>query len=227
MKNSHKIVGLIFALTMLLLSGCGGLYSARPITGMLVDADTGEPLPGVIIVAQWKINEHFVGYERALLKVIETTSTKNGSYHFPGWGPMALPFLADFSDGEDPYVIYFKPGYWPNSMKNELALSNDRRWTPSGGFKGDGQVVALRKWDGKKELDYYSALAHMIMRLPQESVDEWKSFPRLTLAVEKIEMELRRRRDLPWNLPVPHIYGFNRDKISSKDKAYLQGFNDE
>lgn len=199
-------------------------YSAQAITGKVVDAETGEPLAGVIIVAQWMIDRKFVGDDKALLNVMETVSDSEGNYGFPAWGPISLPPMADFRKGEDPRVYYFKTGYWPEVESNGVVSDISYRITPVGGFKGNGKTVKLRKWDGKDVREYYLRVDGMASDMPHESGLEWKKYPRLTVAVETIHRRLLQQPGFPKNVAIPFIRGLSMNRLSEEDRDYLKRF---
>jgi len=207
-------------------------FKADAITGKVVDEETGEPLAGVIIVAQWTIDPHFVGYDNELLNVLESVSDKDGNYGFPAWGPKLLSVPAVFisaSDlfgkGDDPMVVYYKSGYWPAKEYNEVTYSGQEiasRKTPLGGFAANGKTIRLKKWDGKDERKYYDSLRFMTDQLLQGG---WKSFPRMTLAIDRIFqiiVQRQKRKEISPAFPSPHIIPI--EYLSAEDQAYLKGF---
>jgi len=171
-------------------------FTADAIAGKVVDEETGEPLSGVIIVAQWTINPKWVGYDNELLNVLETVSDKDGNYGFPAWGPKLLSVPAVFisaSDlfgkGDDPMVVYYKSGYWPAQEYNEVTYSGQdiaKRKTPLGGFAANGKTIRLKKWDGKDEMKYYERLSSMTDQLK----GDWKLYPRMALAIGPMYQQL-------------------------------------
>src|SRR5260221_11978553 len=95
------------------LQACAQLtYSAKEIRGKVVDADTGQALEGVNVVAQWKIDRMGVGDDKALLHVAEAVNDKEGHFSFPAWGPSVPPLRAAFGAGPDPFLSTFKCGYY-------------------------------------------------------------------------------------------------------------------
>lgn len=102
----------------LLVSACGGFYSADEITATVVDADTKAPLAGVHVIAEWAVRGgmnygNVVGY----MNVMETVTDKDGRFHFPGWGPRPnFHFGTIFQ--EAPGLILFKAGYRYTALEN-------------------------------------------------------------------------------------------------------------
>lgn len=208
-------------------------FTADAITGKVVDEETGEPLAGVIIVANWTIEASFVGYNNELLNVLETVTDKDGSYGFPGWGPKLLPitsiiFSASelFGKGADPSVVYFKSGYWPVREENEVTYPGQSiadRKPPLGGFQANGKTIKLKKWDGKDEKKYYSRVSGIVDGLR----GGWREYPRMALAIDRIfQMLIQRekRKEIPPFYPTPHVQGFFMELLTPEDRAYLKEF---
>src|SRR3990167_8576263 len=109
----------ILLITMsLMLQSCFALYSAEPITGWVVDADTGQPLEGVIVNAHWAVNEgNWAGTNSGGgIQIMATVTDKPVPSHSPAWGPKPLPpkkngwLVEQYIGNEDPGLIFFKPG---------------------------------------------------------------------------------------------------------------------
>lgn len=210
-------------------------FTAEAITGKVVDEETGEPLAGVIIVAKWTIEASFVGYDNELLNVLETVSDKDGNYGFPGWGPKLLPVLTYpfsssdlFDKGDDPFVVYFKSGYWPAQEYNGVTYPGQdiaKRVPTLGGFKANGMTIKLKKWDGKDEEKYYTQVSSMADDLN----GGWKKYPRMALAIDQITQQLlkrMKRKEIPQYFPVPHVEGFFMKDLSEEDRAYLKEYSE-
>src|SRR5713101_510551 len=166
-------------------------YSAKEIRGKIVDADTGQPLDGVNIVAQWKIDRMLVGDDKALLHVTEAVTDKDGNYSFPGWGPIPLPFRADFGEGRDPLLSIFKSGYDVEFLDNGIISDTRFRSTPLGEFKWNGATTKLKKWKGSLR-DYWWHVNSMSGGLPGEN-KAWRGYPRMVLALIKEQQRLKEQ----------------------------------
>jgi uncharacterized GH25 family protein len=86
-----KFSQIVLALLLASLSACATSYSAKPITAKVVDAVTGEPLEGVNVVAHWLMEDPQAGRGQGDLELMEAVTDKSGEFHFPGWGPKAIP----------------------------------------------------------------------------------------------------------------------------------------
>ena len=66
------------------LSGCG--MAGLPFSGQVTDAETGEPIEGVIVVALWKGDVNPIVDSTQICYHVETAvSDENGKYRVPGW----------------------------------------------------------------------------------------------------------------------------------------------
>ncbi len=94
------IIALLF-----LLSGCYG-----SISGKVVDAVTGNPLEGAVVLAQWTKTHGLPGLtSHSIYKIEETETDKDGKFSLSG---VYSPFV------DRPEMVIFKKGYipWRNDM---------------------------------------------------------------------------------------------------------------
>lgn len=125
-----------------LCDGAPDEYIMEPIQAEIVDADTGAPIKGVVVVAFWKVEG-----PRQYVKIQESVTDINGSFFFPGWGPMKRVkeddecFLYD-----DPHLKIFKPGYkaWGGTNMTRFTLTP----TPDGTFNGVKSKVRKSMYSG-------------------------------------------------------------------------------
>lgn len=162
-------------------------YSAKPVRGVVVDAGTGEPLEGVIVVAQWILHEPGKGSWKRL-HVFETTTDAKGNYLIPGWGPKDNTWypwtrLRD----EDPALSFFKRGYIPHYLQNRLERNESVRFS-----EWDGKAIKLQKFTGTAD-DWVRKLSLLQTSLSWGSeVMEWRHVPRISLALEEERLMLER-----------------------------------
>ena len=72
-------------------------YSAAPIHGWVVDAETKQPLEGVHVVAQWILQTGLLhGEHTSRLHIVETVTDPKGGYQLPRVGAKPRPFLSRF-----------------------------------------------------------------------------------------------------------------------------------
>ncbi len=159
MRHGWVLLLLCFSLLLLTAWAEAGMpppfYSAEPIRGTMVEAGTGRPLEGVIVVAQWILYSTGAGgqnpYKR--LRVLETVTAADGTYSFPGWGPTPNPITIDdralykccFFESYDPVMDFFTPGYRPRVLHNKGPLDIER---PARASDWDGKTVELERFKG-------------------------------------------------------------------------------
>ena len=123
-------------------------YSAKPIRATVVDAETGEPIEGVIVNAYWHLEDQD-GHGLGPFNLTEAVTDAKGVFFMPGWGPLEVP--RDSSqpsrrgrlDPDQPWLQVFKSGYkFTTVAGNEsTAYLNDPLWS--------GDPVRTSVWDGK------------------------------------------------------------------------------
>ena len=174
-------LALLIGLGMLLAAEVEGppplMYSAKPIQGILVDAQTGEPLMGVIVVAQWIMHEPGKGSWRRL-HVFETTTDSRGNYLIPGWGPKRNAWypwtrLRD----RDPEISFFKRGYSPFTIQNRWDRNESMRFS-----EWDEKTIKLQKFTGTLE-EWARELGFLQTSLAWGDVMDWRNVPKMTLAI--------------------------------------------
>lgn len=118
-----NIVLAVFGILLLVLNtGC--VYSiARydgPYEGKIVDADTGNPIEGVVVLGVWyKETPTVAGAVSSYYEARETVTNKNGDFNIPGMGLKILSNVAvmDF--------LIFKAGYEYKGLWSWEALKKD------------------------------------------------------------------------------------------------------
>jgi hypothetical protein len=131
------------------------LYWGEAIHGRVVDAASGLPIEGAVVVADWKLYSGGVGHggHRSSLLVRETVTDADGRFAFPAWGPLLRPSYQALDKA--PWLIVFKSGY------EHQALWNERR---GNGFvrrsQWHGRTIGLSKFTGsaKVRLDHLATL---------------------------------------------------------------------
>jgi hypothetical protein len=170
MRRKLSFVHLLLGLS-LSLSACAtdfpDTYSAEAIEATVVDADSHKPLAGVIVTANWALSSGNPGGSTPAgqLKVLETTTDKDGVFRFPGWGPIKRK--QGFLLYDDPQLLLFKSGYdyrRLNNYRDGVALEGLWR-APVRTSQWDGKTIELNKLDDantqyKSLLDFSSEVDH-------------------------------------------------------------------
>ena len=123
------------------------MYSAKEIRGQILSADTGEPIEGAVIVAQWILFVGGIGHggHNQVLHIAEVVTDKNGNYVISGWGPKLRPPLTEL-DHYDPQLLVFKRGYKHQTLFNQIDRDSSTRVSD-----WDGKTIRLEKFSGTAE----------------------------------------------------------------------------
>lgn len=141
-------------------------YSAPELRGTVVDAATGKPLQGVVVVAQWCLAGP-AGREPRL-HVADAVTDANGDFVIPGWGPRLRPPLTELRE-KSPELVLFKHGYVPvelaNAPKSQFARLRSLE------NRTAAQISAGAGWDGNPHDQLQESLWNG-MRLQLEPFDK-------------------------------------------------------
>lgn len=109
------------------LAGCGSpYYSTDPIEAWVVDAETGKPIEGAVVTANWQLVSFGLdtgGRRLRQLAVTETRTDKNGRFFVPGIIRPNITF--DELGEEDPQVLIFKSGYQYFRIVNNYPIGRE------------------------------------------------------------------------------------------------------
>ncbi len=155
-----------------------------------MDADTGAPIEGAVVVAYWELKGGSFGDSLpcGAANVEEAVTDKEGRFHIPGWGPTRAGCASEMRI-QDPILYIFKPGYGYGFFHNGSALSTvttthssfDRQQLPLKRFKD----MDLRKYGpGSYQLDFgilNGDLSNFIVHMPSEC--NWKKIPNMIQAL--------------------------------------------
>ena len=220
----RRVYHVLFALLILPLSGCASLqYSAEPIEARVVDAETKQPLEGVIITANWQLEEGTFGgnVQAGQLSVMETTTDKEGKFRFPGWGPLKV--AKGHLVNRDPQLLLFKSGYESLGLENKYSSDRELRLRSVRKSDWNGKTIVLRPFKmvlealrehykkdalyqelypehdpipGTLEEEYAKHLSFLhtsISSILDDGECNWKKIPRLIVAMDKQEKIFRSR----------------------------------
>jgi hypothetical protein len=98
LRMKKQIIMLVIS-TVLIIGGCSG-----PLTGVIIDAETKQPIEGALIHAQWNAVKGFGLTHTETYGIQEVKSNREGKFRIPG-----VILLAP--DINPPLVIIYKRGY--------------------------------------------------------------------------------------------------------------------
>ena len=138
---------LIAMITVLALNACGSpYYTSDSIEAWVVDADTGQPIEGAVVTANWQLvgfGFDTGGRKLGQLEVMETLTDKNGRFYFPGFTKLN-PGLDDLRE-EDPQILIFKPGYSYMRAANDYPIGKEASQGTHRKSSINGQRVKMKK----------------------------------------------------------------------------------
>lgn len=216
------LLGLALVLMPLWVFGDPPVYSAKEMRGQVVDGDTGQPLEGVVIVAEWKLYHEGIGSggHGGAIKTIEALTDKEGRYFIPGWGPVIRPPFA-YLDFYDPRLRMFKSNYYPQDLSNEVLSGANRDRSVMRRSRWDGKVIKLTPFKG----DWYDYGFNKLGGIWSDIGDCVRECPRFVLA---LDAESRRIKALAPKEPfIPQIINLGNMPFSDGDREFLKRFKDE
>ena len=206
----QHLIGLVLLLTTVgALPACAQLggrpshYSAEAIEARVIDAETKQPLEGVIVTANWELRGPATAGGSApigQLMVLETVTGKDGKFAFPAWGPKrARGALLN----RDPQLLLFKPGYRYRGLENEFR--DGMELEPIRRSEWSGRTIEMKPFKGtvgewaKHFESLNNDLEHIAADQPEEC--NWKKLPRTIMAVINERKVLEGKGINPHTLP--------------------------
>jgi hypothetical protein len=197
------------------------IYSAAPIEAWVIDAETSQPLEGVVVTANWQLVEGSFGggqIPKGQMMVMESVTDKNGRFYFEGW--TRINRTTGGLRNRDPQIVMFKPGYriytFIRPFRGEI-IGGPSRHSPI-----SGQTIRLERFKGSIR-DYAGQFS--LLRLDEVVRDcEWKKIPQMILALDA-EGKRLKALDGTLNITAPvidSIEGYKNQCGSAREffKAY-------
>lgn len=107
------------------LTGCSfypSKYTAEPISGIVLNSTTGQPLAGAIVDVTWYSQDpDFHSPRREIFEIQEAVTDAEGHFTIPGWGPKKIDRSGASFDVRQPEILIYKYGYKP---ANHINLSH-------------------------------------------------------------------------------------------------------
>lgn len=184
---------LIIAALLLTLPACADVftYSADPIEARVIDAETKQPLAGVVVVAHWQLERGTVGGNvlAGQLVVMEAVTDEQGRFSFAAWGPKRAYDAVLIA--EDPQLIFFKSGYEYRILSNTYTTQREQRLRERRYSEWNGKTIVLNPYDKTSQAyaTYLGGSFRPALRFVFED-DHWKSTPCLLLALDHKAREL-------------------------------------
>ncbi len=170
-------------------------YSAEAMEAKVIDADTKQPIEGVVITANWQLEQGTVGgnIQVGQLMVLEAVTDKEGRFSFPAWSPKTV--WQSFLVNDDPQLLLFKPGYEYRRLNNPYSSDRELRLRSVRRSSWNGKTIELKPFKGTVEewASHLSFLHTSIRSILSGGECEWKKMPRMMVALDKQEKLFREK----------------------------------
>lgn len=182
------------------------VFEAKPFTGKIVDAETGQPIPNAVVYVNWpKTTSTFGGSnQNGVVEVQEAISDSSGQYKMLGWKKSRKEVGKGWFLRNGPEMVIYAPGYWPtnryNINRDNNRLARNEAWKSD----WDGKTIELKpthseKWNNEQWLKYLSSIeSYMSVYFMPEC--PWLKIPNYYLA---------RHRAVTKAYQMGHLYGQN------------------
>jgi len=142
------------------------------ITGIVVDAETGQPVEGAVMLVEWTKTKGLPGLTHTKpYKVFESVSGKNGTFTFK---KVLNPLLSP------PRMTIYKKGY--AAWNNEYIFPG---WIKRDNFKlADGMIIKLEHFKKEYSRDDHVSFLH--------GITHWGKIINEAYRWEELEKELKR-----------------------------------
>ena len=196
---------LLIALLPLAIEACADpYYTIAPIEAWVVDADTGAPIEGAVVTANWQLvgfSYDTGGRKLGQLEVMETVTDKNGRFYFPGFSKVNLS--GNVLREEDPQILIFKSGYRYMRWTSDYPIGKEEEQGSYRRSGVNGQKLRMARADSeaKKVAFNLAFLSDYLAVLSQGGNAE-----RIPTMLRVLACERRRLRALDPNIgsiPVP------------------------
>lgn len=168
------LLDMVVIISVLICTSCASFSRIDgPYEGKVVDADSKQPLEGVVVLGVWyKVYPNVAGSTSEFYDSVELLTDKNGDFKIPGKG------LQLFSNLDEMNVIIFKAGY---------AMMGDGPWS---GFRTrtGGKYV---NWNGDRPTFLLRKLSHAekIKNIPTRPNIDQSRMHLLTDEINKVRIE--------------------------------------
>jgi hypothetical protein len=191
---------LLLGATLPAVTGCVYRYTAKPIEAWVVDAQTGKPIEGAVVVASWQAEIHMNGgrVPGAQVRTLEAVTDASGRFAFDAWGPEWV--TKGRVEEKSPQLILFKSGYEFGRLHNATEPGNTPRDFDSTTLSSvwHGRRIELTPFAGDAR-DYAWHLAGLTGALETlagtlEARCDWKLIPNMLRALDAQDAAFRSEK---------------------------------
>src|SRR6266851_3722901 len=183
--------------SVLSLPACSMTYRAEPIEAWVVDAETAQPIEGVVVTANWELEIGTVGGNVPVgqLMVMEAATDQSGRFYFPAWGPKSVPpelphplKSPPHLVTRDPQLLLFKSGYKWRGLENYFVGNYNKDSLRKSDW--NGKTIKMERFKGDLK-EYARHLDCFDPKFIEEDCN-WKTIPNFVLALDRQKQAFRQ-----------------------------------
>lgn len=225
MNNSAMMFRWMAAMTAVIsLTACSVTYQFAPIEAWVVDAETGQPIEGAVVTANWELVKGGLDGPRyyGQLEVKETVTDASGRFYFDGFSK------EDSSGAElresDPQILIFKAGYKFERFTNDYIVDGRaafRKVHRTAAVTGKRVSLARLSSDDRASNWLHSQLLGRLGFIRQIMPGRhetrqcyWQQIPRMIIETRKQELALKAH-----GMQINSLYSFlvqNSDVLATE-----------
>ena len=188
----YALWSFVTAMVPLLPSPWPPFYWALPVHGQVVDAETGSPMSGVIVVAHWELEtEGWSPRVTGQAAVMEDVTDDTGHFTFRWWCPRWRWFWEGHLEESAPELLFFKSGYtWTGCHTHRVSPN----YNPFPGSDCDEATIKLKKFEGN-EREYSKSVEDLDTKIEfafKYGGCFWKKTPYMLVALDSEGTRLTR-----------------------------------
>jgi len=221
----------VMALSALPAACAAREYAAEPIDALVVDAGSGQPVAGALVIARWVAKgEGGLHAPRDLgsVEVLETVTGNDGRFHFAGWGPKAYDGPGVLLE-DDPLILVYKRGYEIARLGNSqygAPPAKDFRTHKTGPVRSslwNGETISLKQFAGS-ESDFFRkayepfVTGYLWPMFAESTPCDWKKLPRTVAYVESEKKAFAARE----GDAAAHTLASIRDRLVMNDPNFVK-----
>ena len=191
-SSTAKLVASLLGIVAFIAWYGGGspVYIAEPIDARVVDAETGQPIDGAVVTANWQLVAGGLDGQRAKgqLEIRETVTDRDGRFHFDGFVKLNLRTFE--LRNEDPKILVFKGGYHYAKVINQYAGAGTHTPGMRRVAAASGKTIKLKRLRLLDPSQNFGGLDIELMRVIDDC--QWKRIPRMIVAADYEYSRLRQ-----------------------------------
>ena len=202
---------MLFLCVVCVSCASGRVYDIESIQGAVVDADTGNPLEGVVVVAFYEVEKGgWAGsVQTGYLEPVEAVTDSNGHYSMPALGKVDSTRFGGYISKWAPELYFYKFGFSVEMRRNnyrEHDWMDDTRYS-----EWNSKTIELNRFEGSEE-EYVNNISAFSREL------EWAMSRIGPCMLIGVPMSLRELEKTKTTFKNPRSYNYVMDSLALYDK---------